>query len=269
MPKRINLEGKRFNHLVVQSYSHTNGQAHWVCLCDCGGLTVVSRGNLTSGSVKACGCLAPKVADLLGFSVGKLVVESYVETARGKSWWRVRCECGNSKVMASSEITRAHVETSCGCALQNLKRKLATVHGGSKTPEHSSWMSMLSRCKNPNATGWPMWGGRGISVCARWKKFENFLEDMGRRPTGTTLDRRDNNKGYSKGNCRWATPKQQALNRRSTVLVRYRGKQIPLVEYASLKGLTRYHAHKLATLEGRLVPKIKEPNMKPKTEVHE
>lgn len=84
----------------------------------------------------------------------------------------------------------------------------------SKTPEYYSWSNMIQRCTNPKATGYEHYGGRGITVCATWLLFELFLQDMGFRPVGTTLERLDSNNGYFKANCVWANWEQQAKNKR-------------------------------------------------------
>lgn len=111
-------------------------------------------------------------------------------------------------------------------------------HGRTKTPEHRTWLKMIDRCHNPQSTAYYLYGARGIAVCPRWRsRFSSFLQDMGARPPGATLDRKDPDGDYTPANCRWATRKEQANNRRRHVLVTHNGKTQNIAAWASETGL--------------------------------
>lgn len=112
-----------------------------------------------------------------------------------------------------------------------------TIHGMFASREYSSWECMKQRCLNSNRPEYPNYGGRGIKVCDRWLDFANFYEDMGDRPEGLTLDRRDNDGDYTPENCRWATKQEQDRNRRTTVVLILDGVSRPLVEWSELLGI--------------------------------
>lgn len=102
-----------------------------------------------------------------------------------------------------------------------------------------SWCAMKQRCTNPNHRAYPVYGGRGITVCERWTRFSAFLADLGQPKRGETLDRIDNAKGYAPGNCRWASRSEQQNNRRVNVLVTYKGKTLNLMQWSKLTGIHR------------------------------
>src|SRR5450631_1026504 len=106
-----------------------------------------------------------------------------------------------------------------------------------ESPLYYIWQTMKQRCNNPNATAYKSYGAKGIKICEGWNDFWNFVEDMGERPLGMTLDRIDNNKGYSKENCRWATRKEQALNRATNKYITYNNITLTIKEWGDKLGI--------------------------------
>lgn len=143
--------------------------------------------------------------DRTGIRYGRLVC---IEPGPGQTW-ACRCDCGTIKTISTCNLIRS--TRSCGC---RSKEPHPITHGMTKTPEHACWAAMLTRCRNPKSTAFRNYGARGIKVCDRWLKFENFFADMGSRPPGLTLDRKNNNGDYEPGNCYWATVSEQNKNRR-------------------------------------------------------
>ena len=155
----------------------------------------------------------PKPEDLTGKKFGRLTVICEADQKWGHRHWRCSCECGRECVAAGTELKRSRTR-SCGCV-----HKEKMTHGEcadlGKFREYRIWRDMKSRCSNPKATGYGYYGAKGITVCPEWRKsFEQLLSDMGRAPTKFhSIDRMDPTGGYEPGNCRWATPREQAANK--------------------------------------------------------
>ena len=172
-----------------------------------------------------------KAMNLVGQRYGRGVVIARAEGPGRHPYWLCQCDCGN-KWTTMGMTLRAGKSKSCGCLR---KEALANggwgkTHGLSKSKTWKTWVAMNARCSGNHAMK-RYYSDRGIKVCERWMDFENFREDMGERPEGLTLDRIDPNKDYGPDNCRWASRREQRVNRRDTKFYTYNGKTMCLSDW--------------------------------------
>lgn len=179
------------------------------------------------------------VADISGKKFGELTAISTSSSYRGDQIWKCTCVCSMEVKVFRKTLDRHEYHSCLGpgrsCPVNRRLPKIPSrlTHGHTGSPTHNSWLAMKSRCNNPNHNRYKSYGGRGIKVCDRWlNSFENFLEDMGERPPGMTIDRKNVDRDYCPENCRWATTKTQGRNRSDSRLLSYNGEEKTLSEWA-------------------------------------
>lgn len=191
--------------------------------------------------------MAHKQAIPIGKRFGRLTVLGLgirPTTVKRGTFWECICDCGNRKMIVCNAITHGKTKA-CGCQkkawAQHLRDYPRIKHGHTSgnfppSPTYRSWQSMKARCL-PTSASAVDYAQRGIKICEQWKRFENFLADMGERPVGTTIDRINNDGNYEPGNCRWATVGEQSYNRRTTVFLEHAGLRLPIQQWAMRIGI--------------------------------
>lgn len=228
--------GKKYNRLTfVRKTNEKSSKSYlWLCKCDCGNYIKVRKYAVTSGNTKSCGCLKNesiarigkgRMDDLTGKKFGRLTVVKKSHTKKYNSnsniYWLCKCECNSETTVKTSHLKDGRIK-SCGCLEKENLDKISgqTTHGQTKTKLYYVWNSMRMRCRNSKVENYRNYGGRGIQVCKEWdRSFEPFYKwamNSGYKH-GLTIDRINVNGNYEPSNCRWATWKEQANNKRNTI----------------------------------------------------
>lgn len=251
------LTGMTFGRLtVVKRIENRKDRASmWLCRCSCGNMSTVKGYHLRCGATLSCGCLHHNMpyTDLTGMRRGHFIVLKEVDRPQGKQWrhfWLCRCDCGTERIYETSQLNRiGRINGSCGCEhkkiMSEMMRKKKTTHGCTKTRLYAVWSSMKNRCLLKSCKEYPLYGGRGITICDEWASdFQAFQKwalqngyDKDAKRGKCTLDRIDVNGNYCPENCRWVDQKTQSLNRRDTIYLECNGKKKTIPEWSEISGI--------------------------------
>lgn len=245
MLKRKTNIGDKFNSLTILSFDNNDNWRNADCICDCGNTINVKKESLLYDKVKSCGCTRKRTPQLdkIGKKYGLLTIcDIYFKKigSRSTSVCECLCDCGNRVNVLLYTLYRGDTR-SCGCYKKNNPSNLK--HGMSKKGEwvdgYAIYNNMIQRCFNKKLKSYENYGGRGITVCDRWRQgFINFYNDMGKRPSPKhSLDRVDVNGNYSPENCRWATDAEQAANTRKNIWIEYNGERKILSQWCKILGV--------------------------------
>lgn len=268
------LTGQRFGRLTVikriESKRSPNGNQRtmWLCRCDCGKEVEKSSISLKSTEIPSCGCYTKEIVskirthDLTGQRFGKLlVVRRSMEEPTWPTKWVCKCDCGNECVVFAGNLKKEGHTTSCGCVRDALRKKLKVTHGYTNTRIYSVYGKIKDRCYNPNMPCYHRYGGRGITMCDEWKdnpaSFCEWAYANGYREDAKygecTIERMDNNKGYSPENCKIADEKEQANNRRTNIWIEFNGMRKTLAQWRDFLGISQSQAHYHLIEKGRSI----------------
>lgn len=251
--KKEDLSGRTFGKLLVIGFHGIEKEkTKWLCRCECGKVKPIRADALKRGT-RTCGCATIEAAkefeDLTGKIFSRLVVlrKSDKRGPADEILWECQCQCGSVVSVRVGSLSSGHTR-SCGCLHKESAAKQAiaigkanTRHGMTHTVEYDTWHGIRLRCQCQTQPAYPNYGGRGVKVCERWQVFENFLEDMGPRPSSKhSIDRIDTNGDYCPENCRWATWKEQQRNRSNNVKFLYEGQMRTIAELAEIAGIPMY-----------------------------
>lgn len=257
--------GETYNGVKVLEKFREKGHTKYWCICPVCGKRFSMKAETVGIAHQSKECNAKsRIVDISGKRFGRLVAIEYAGKITSEtspttiSLWKCKCDCGNQITVRYPALISSNTR-SCGCLLDesrkinNVNKRRSVSHDFvfegnlDNHPLRLIWKSMLMRCNNPNVMSYKHYGGRGIKVCDRWSGelgFENFVNDMGERPDGTTLDRIDYNGNYEPSNCHWATSDEQANNRTDNIYIIVGGRKITAKQFCKALGLNYWVAIK-------------------------